>query len=168
MANKENKCLYVSVHPWNTPLAYSLRHIDSCCPMGFEMRGGFEKYLEKRDARVSFPPFLWGTKLPLIGQVVKRIILALLPWAAWPISGNFVPHENGWKLTLASLFENKCWRGRGSQNKLSKLETLCFVFLNLTKPILNQLWKISTLILWRLPVCPWPSESNRDNRECKF
>ena len=61
---------------------------------------------QKRDARVSFSPFSWGTKLPLIGQTVSTIIPAILTSAVWPIRGNIVPHENGGKLTLASLF----WR----------------------------------------------------------
>ena len=65
-----------------------------------------QTFLENRDARVSFLPFSWGTKLPLIGQTVNTIIPAILPWAVWPIRGNIVPHENGGKLTLASLFES--------------------------------------------------------------
>ena len=43
--------------------------------------------------------------LPLIGQTINTIIPAILPWAVWPIRGNIVPHENGGKLILASLFD---------------------------------------------------------------
>ena len=28
-------------------------------------------FFQKRDVRVSFPPFSWGTKFPLIGQTVN-------------------------------------------------------------------------------------------------
>ena len=60
----------------------------------------------KRDARVSFPPFSWGTKLPLIGQTVNTIIPAILPWAVWPIRGPVVPHENWRENALSALFCN--------------------------------------------------------------
>ena len=45
--------------------------------------------------------------MPLIGQTVNTIILAILPLAVWAIRGNIVPCENGGKLTLASLFGSK-------------------------------------------------------------
>ena len=59
----------------------------------------------KRDARVSFPPFSWGTILPLIGQTAHGRMAGIIVLTVWPIRGNFVPHENGGKLTLASLFK---------------------------------------------------------------
>ena len=60
----------------------------------------------KRDARVSFPPFSWGTILPLIGQTAHGRMAGIIVLTVWPIRDNFVPHENGRKLTLASLFCN--------------------------------------------------------------
>ena len=42
--------------------------------------------------------------MPLLGQAVNTIIPAILPWAAWPIRGNCVPHENGTKLRKTFLF----------------------------------------------------------------
>ena len=65
----------------------------------------FPSNQQKRDVRVSFPPFSCGKQSPLIGQAVNTIIPALLPWAAWPIRGYCVPHGNGWKLTLTPLFD---------------------------------------------------------------
>ena len=59
---------------------------------------------QKRDARVTFPPFSWGTILPLIGQTAHGRMTGIIVLTVWPIRGNFVPHENGGKVTLASLF----------------------------------------------------------------
>ena len=82
--------------------------------------------------------------MPLIGQAVNRIIPALLPWAAWPIRGNFVPHENGGKLTLTSLFRNYdlglFWTnfGKLSENAftpIKNLELLTTIPLNILKMV---------------------------------
>ena len=64
----------------------------------------FRREPKKRDTRVSFPPFSWGTILPLIGQTAHGRMAGIIVLTVWPIRGNFVPHENGGKLTLASLF----------------------------------------------------------------
>ena len=64
------------------------------------MDPNFKKLTQKRYARVSFPPFSWGTILPLIGQTAHGRMAGIIVLTVWPIRGNFVPHENGGKLTL--------------------------------------------------------------------
>ena len=50
------------------------------------------------------PAIFMRETMPLLGQAVNTIIPAILPWAAWPIRGNCVPHENGRKLRKTFLF----------------------------------------------------------------
>ena len=70
--------------------------------------------------------------MPLIGQTVNTIILAILPLAVWAIRGNIVPYENGGKLTLASLFGSKyirtpcCKIKRGKIGKIAKFGSKYF------------------------------------------
>ena len=49
---------------------------------------------QKRDARVSFPPFSWGKESPLIGQAAHGRMAGIIVLTAWPIRGRVVPHEN--------------------------------------------------------------------------
>ena len=58
-----------------------------------------------RDLRVSFPPFSWGKVWPLIGQAAHGRMAGIIVLNAWPIRGDFFPHENGGKLTLRSLVD---------------------------------------------------------------
>jgi len=37
----------------------------------------------KKDARVSFPPFSWGTKSPLIGQAAHGRMAGIIVVTAW-------------------------------------------------------------------------------------
>ena len=81
--------------------------------------------LQKRDARVSFPPFSLETILPLIGQTAHGRMAGIIVLTVWPIRGNFVPHENGGKLTLASLFSDF---SLGADRQRQYLETNLMVF----------------------------------------
>ena len=74
---------------------------------------GFYKRLQKRDVRFSFPPFSWGKQLPLIGQAAHGRMAGIIVLTVWPIRGNFVPHENGGKLTLISLFIENTLKSKG-------------------------------------------------------
>ena len=65
----------------------------------------FPSNQQKRDVRVSFPPFSCGKQSPLIGQAFNTTIPALLPWAAWPIRGRVVPHEVLAGNALTALFD---------------------------------------------------------------
>ena len=60
---------------------------------------------EKRDVRAFPTKTSWGTTRPLIGQAAHGRRAGIILLTAWPIRGNFVPHENGGKLTLTSLFD---------------------------------------------------------------
>ena len=42
--------------------------------------------------------------MPLIGETAHGKMAGIIVLTVWPIRGDFVPHENGGKLTLASLF----------------------------------------------------------------
>jgi len=37
----------------------------------------------------------------MVGIILLFLIPAILPWAAWPIRGDCVPHENGGNLSLS-------------------------------------------------------------------
>ena len=50
------------------------------------------------------PAIFMRETMPLLGQAVNTIIPAILPWAAWPIRGQVVPHEKLAGNALASLF----------------------------------------------------------------
>ena len=65
--------------------------------------GAFKKKVSQIFEKVH--NFLAPPPSPLmIMWTTLRTVIILL--AAWPIKGNFVPHENGGKLTLTSLFQS--------------------------------------------------------------
>ena len=57
------------------------------------------KFLKKSIIFLAPPP----SPLMIMWTPLRTVIILL---AAWPIKGNFVPHENGGKLTLTSLFHS--------------------------------------------------------------